>query len=80
MLTAIAEVHYELHPSFNDPLQVRTDPAEQFALERGGWGEFRLPVTIRFKDRRVVRTSYQLDLRKPWPAEVPSEVPLGDRS
>lgn len=71
ILTQIAEVQYELHPSFDDPVQIRRDANTKFALERGGWGEFRMPITIRFKDGRVVNTTYRLDLRQPWPSEQP---------
>jgi transcription initiation factor IIF auxiliary subunit len=71
VLATIAEVQYELHPSFDDPIQLRRDPTTQFALERGGWGEFRLPVTIRFKDGKVITTTYRLDFRKPWPESTP---------
>jgi pYEATS domain-containing protein involved in immunity len=71
VLETIAEVHYELHPSFNEPSQVRRDASTKFSLERGGWGEFRIPVTIRYKDGRVLQTAYRLDFRKPWPPEIP---------
>jgi hypothetical protein len=69
VLNRIAEVQYELHPTFDDRFQVRSDPNTRFALERGGWGEFRIPITIRYKDGRVEKTTYDLDLTKGWPDE-----------
>ena len=73
VLEQIAEVQYELQPSFNDPVQVRREAKSKFALERGGWGEFRMPITIRYKDGRVVQTTYRLDFRKPWPTDMPDD-------
>jgi hypothetical protein len=67
VLSQISEVQYLLHPTFPNPLQVRTDPNDQFALESSGWGQFTIQITIRFKDHSTETTSYYLDLTKRWP-------------
>ena len=67
VLNTIAEVQYLLHPTFPEPLQVRTNPNDKFAVEATGWGQFVIQITIKYKDRSMVRTSYKLDLNKGWP-------------
>ena len=67
VLNRIAEVQYLLHPTFPQPLQVRTNPNDKFALEATGWGQFLIQITIKYKNRSTVRTSYNLDLKKGWP-------------
>jgi pYEATS domain-containing protein involved in immunity len=71
VLDGIADVQYELHPTFDQRFQVRSDPKTKFALDRGGWGEFRMPIMIRYKDGRIEQLSYALDFTKPWPANEP---------
>ena len=71
VLDRIAEVQYVLHPTFPEPFQVRSDPRTKFALETNGWGEFRIIITIRYKDGKVEKTSYYLDLDKEWPSTNP---------
>lgn len=68
VLNTIQEVHYLLHPTFPEPFQVRRNPADRFALEQTGWGQFEIEVTVRFRNAKVEKTRYMLDLRKPWPA------------
>ena len=67
VLNSIETVEYTLHPTFPEPHQVRTDPADGFALETSGWGEFNILVTIRYKDGREVQTQHWLDLSRAWP-------------
>lgn len=67
VLDTIAEVQYLLHPTFPEPLQVRKDPNDKFALETSGWGEFTILITVRYKDGSEEKTSYHLDLSKSWP-------------
>lgn len=67
VLNRIAEVQYLLHPTFPNPLQVRTNPNDRFALENSGWKQFTIQITIRFKDHSIETTSYYLDLTKRWP-------------
>jgi hypothetical protein len=67
VLTQISEVQYLLHPTFPNPLQVRSNPDDQFALENSGWGQFTIQITIRYKDHSTETTSYYLDLTKRWP-------------
>ena len=63
----IKSVEYILHPTFPEPVQVRTDPGDNFALETSGWGSFRAAIRIYFKDGTKEDTSYWVDLQKPWP-------------
>jgi hypothetical protein len=67
VLNQIAEVQYLLHPTFPNPLQVRSNPEDRFALESSGWGQFTIQITIRFKNHSTATTRYYLDLTKRWP-------------
>lgn len=67
VLDTIADVQYLLHPTFPEPLQVRSDPNNKFALETSGWGEFTILITVRYKDGSEEKSSYDLDLSKSWP-------------
>jgi transcription initiation factor IIF auxiliary subunit len=68
-LARIASVEYRLHPTFPQPVQIRTDPADNFALESAGWGEFTVVAIVTFADHTHERVSYWLDLSKPWPRD-----------
>jgi hypothetical protein len=67
VLDNIKEVHYLLHPTFPQPLRIRTNRADRFALETSGWGEFTLHITIVYTDGTSAKTYYYLRLDKPWP-------------
>jgi YEATS family len=67
VLKGIAEVQYLLHPTFPEPLQVRTNPADKFAVEASGWGQFLIHIAVKYKDGSTVETGYNLDLTKGWP-------------
>lgn len=67
VLTRIAEVQYLLHPTFPDPLQVRTNPNDKFAVEASGWGQFSIQIMIKYKDRSTESMTYYLDFNKRWP-------------
>jgi hypothetical protein len=67
VLNQIAEVQYLLHPTFPNPLLVRSNPEDRFALESSGWGQFTIQITIRFKNHSTATTRYYLDLTKRWP-------------
>jgi transcription initiation factor IIF auxiliary subunit len=69
-LNQIRSVEYILHPTFPEPVQVRTDPADHFGLETSGWGSFLAAIRVYFKDGRKEDTSYWVDLGKPWPLEA----------
>ncbi len=73
ILDQIDEVEYVLHPTFPQPYQVRRNRQDKFALETAGWGEFKLLITVKFKDGRQERAKYSLSLdteQKPWPTEA----------
>lgn len=67
VLARIAEVQYLLHPTFPNPLQVRTNPNDKFAVDGTGWGQFLIQITIKYKDHSTETTSYYLDFTKGWP-------------
>jgi len=67
VLDKIAEVQYLLHPSFPEPLQVRTKPDDKFAVESSGWEEFNIEITVKYKDKSTVKKSYHLDFDRKWP-------------
>ena len=68
-LESIEEVKYTLHPTFPEPVQVRKDKGNKFALESSGWGEFTIQADIRFRDGHSETLTYWLDLGAPWPAD-----------
>lgn len=67
VIQQIDAVEYLLHHTFPDPLRRRTNPADKFALESAGWGEFDIYITVFFKNGSRLETSYYLNLSKPWP-------------
>lgn len=66
VLNTIAEVQYLLHPTFPEPLQVRTNPNDKFAVEATGWGQFLIQISIKYRNQSTVSTSYYLDFTKGW--------------
>lgn len=50
--TAIARVHFQLHPTFHPP-KVTVEGPGPFEVTRVGWGTFPVTVTIEFKDGRT---------------------------
>jgi hypothetical protein len=64
----IKSVRYHLHPTFPQPLQVRTSAKQRFALFSKGWGSFEIFIEIEMKSGEMQRTSHQLKLRDGnWP-------------
>jgi len=69
VLDQIDQVEYTLHATFPQPHQVRANREDKFALETAGWGEFTMLVEVKFRDGRLEKVPYWLDLRKKWPNE-----------
>jgi transcription initiation factor IIF auxiliary subunit len=69
VLEQIQQVEYTLHPTFPQPHQVRTDRRDLFALETAGWGEFTMLIDVKYRDGRIEKVPYWLDLSKKWPGE-----------
>lgn len=64
----IKSVRYHLHPSFPNPLQVRTSARQRFALFSKGWGEFDIFIEIEMKNGEIGETSYRVKLHEDdWP-------------
>ena len=66
-LKGIRSVEYVLHPTFPEPVQVRDNPGDRFALQSAGWGEFNVAIRVNYKDGRKEDCKYWLNLRKGWP-------------
>jgi len=69
VLKSIREVRYLLHPTFPEPLRIRKNPGDGFALETTGWGEFWLEITVIYTDGQTSKNFYHLKLEKDWPCE-----------
>lgn len=68
ILDCIDEVQYELHPTFPNPLQIRRERSNNFAVEMSGWGEFDIKITVKLSNGTILPVqSYHLDFNKPWP-------------
>lgn len=70
VLEQIDMVEYRLHETFPEPIRVRTNSEENFALRSAGWGVFRIYITVHLKDGREAHESYDLSFEKPWPSEL----------
>lgn len=67
VLKTIEEIEYLLHPTFSEPLQIRDNRGDKFAIEATGWGEFIIQISIKFINQTTSETSYYLDFSKSWP-------------
>ena len=72
VLDTIAQVDYVLHPTFSEPFQSSRDRSKQFEVKGSGWGGFTIVITVHYANGKEAKTSYFLDLNKPWPAAPPS--------
>ncbi len=61
-LSNIQCVEYTLDPSFSDPIQRVCNPANGFALQSEGWGEFNIKVRVMFRDGTEGYLTHRLDL------------------
>ncbi len=73
VLNRIAQVDYQLHPTFPQPFQSSKNREAQFELTASGWGEFRILITVHYTNGQLAKTSYWLSLNRPW-----SEVHASD--
>jgi len=69
ILPQIEKIEYILHPTFGQTRRIRENPADNFALESTGWGEFTILAHVTFKDGRVETISHHLNLKNPWPQD-----------
>ena len=51
-LSKVERVVYHLHPTFQKPVQERTDPNTRFQVETAGWGEFNFWAEVYLKDQK----------------------------
>jgi transcription initiation factor IIF auxiliary subunit len=56
----VESVEYELHPTFQNPVRKVTQREGGFPLDLWTWGEFEVPVTVRFKDGSVKELVHDL--------------------
>jgi hypothetical protein len=66
-LDQVEYVEYTLHPTFPEPVQRRTNRAENFRLDSEGWGEFSINVEVKPREGKPVRIEHWLTLE--YPAE-----------
>ena len=66
-LGSIEEVTYTLHPTFPNPIQIRKEKTNKFALESSGWGEFTIRADIHFRDGHEETLTHWLNLEAEWP-------------
>jgi transcription initiation factor IIF auxiliary subunit len=64
-LDQIVNVEYTLHPTFPDPVRIKTTRKNKFKLSTGGWGVFPIYARVFKKDGSVVRLQHTLQLRYP---------------
>jgi hypothetical protein len=70
VLQDIESVEYLLHRTYPNPLRRRDDPKNRFALRSNGWGTSAIYITVFFKNGTELKTSYYLDLTKPWDEQL----------
>ena len=70
VLDQIDQVEYTLHPTFSPPNRIYENREEKFALETFGWGEFTMLISVKFRNGKVEKVPYWLDLKKKWPKRI----------
>lgn len=68
-LRRLERVEYELHPSFDKPLQSVKKSRGGFPIEIWTWGEFDILVTFYFKNGEAQDTVYSLAYSKELPED-----------
>ncbi len=66
VLSRIRCVEYTLHPTFPNPARKVCSPGDSqspFALSSNGWGTFRVPIKVTYRDGRVQYLSHQLSFQ-----------------
>jgi hypothetical protein len=61
-LDDVESVTYFLHPTFPEPLQVRTNREDAFRLRSSGWGEFKIRAKLSRRDGRHEELTHDLKL------------------
>jgi len=69
VLNSIIEVKYLLHPTFPQPVWIRTNKDSNFEFETSGWGEFTIKADIKFQDGHTKVVTHWLDLSASWPLD-----------
>jgi prokaryotic YEATS domain/Caspase domain len=69
VLNSIIEVKYLLHPTFPQPVRIRTNKDSNFEFESSGWGEFAIQAHIKFQDGHTKVVKHWLDLSASWPLD-----------
>jgi hypothetical protein len=69
-LDAIAEVVWQLSPSFSPSTERRRNRAENFRLSTSGWEPFEIRGEVRLKEGGVERLNHQLELSLPRPPRL----------
>lgn len=64
-LNSIASVEYTLHPTFSNPVQLRTDRDSKFRLATSGWGTFTIYAKIKKTNDEEIDVEHELELYYP---------------
>ncbi len=59
-VAAVRQVDYQLHATFPNPHRVITDSKDGFHLDIWTWGEFDIPITVKFGDGTTKDFVYSL--------------------
>ncbi len=64
VLDSIRCVVYSLHKTFRNPIRIKCDRTNKFELKAKGWGTFRMPVEVLFKDGSILQLNHKLIFKK----------------
>lgn len=56
----VASVQYILHPTFRNPIQLRENRKNKFALKATGWGTFVIKAFVNMKDGQRIKLEHEL--------------------
>ena len=64
-LDGVEKVVWQLHPTFPEPIQERTDRTSKFRLDTSGWGTFLVQAEVHKKDGKKIKLKHELVLYYP---------------
>jgi transcription initiation factor IIF auxiliary subunit len=71
-LSEIDYVEYTLHQSFPNPIRRVYNHHSGFKLETNGWGTFPVYLTVKYKNKKEIRDTLELDFAKDIKKELPA--------
>lgn len=58
----VKSVQYILHPTFKNPIQLRENRENKFALNASGWGTFMIKAFVNMEDGERIKLEHELEL------------------